>query len=108
METHTPLVEISFSKTIVESQALYIKVQDCILYDLAILFMGCFTEMHAYVHKNFHNSTVNNSSQLEKPIVHLPQKTQTNRCIYTMKYHATIKVNELLLHARTWMNLTVC
>lgn len=63
--------------------------------------------MHAYVHKNVHNSTVYNSSQLEKIIVHLPQNMQTNWYIYTMKYHATIKVNELLLHARTWMNLTV-
>lgn len=79
------------------------------LYDQADPLIGIYsgelnTRQHKYLHVSVHSSFSHNSQKLNT-IQHLPLEEWKNNFwyIYTTEYYTAMKINELLIHATTWL-----
>lgn len=82
-------------------------------YDSVISFQRMYSrEMKTYIHKKFYIKLykqnlfiANYQSKQKLETIEMSTNGRKNNYIYTVKFHAIVKRNELLIHGMTWINL---
>lgn len=104
-ETYASLVE-TVGKTTVESLAIIYEKFKTAFLRLCNSLLGCVLQKYVLKCIEIFITALITVTPNWKENNYPSTIEYTNWCIYTIKYYTTIKLNELLLHAGTQVNLT--